>query len=51
MDDFVEMERLASLPSPKMDQTTGKLDVSSEKRIVGGEDKISLEQAIAKMDS
>lgn len=51
MDDFAEMERLASLPSPKMDQTTGKLDVSSEKSIVGGEDKTSLEETIAKRDS
>lgn len=51
MDDFAEMERLASLPSPKMDQTTGKLDVSSEKSIVGGEDKTSLEETIAKKDS
>lgn len=51
MDDFAEMERLASLPSPKMDQTTGKLDVSSEKSVVGGEDKTSLEETIAKRDS
>ena len=43
MDSFAKMERLASLPSPKMDQTTGKFDVSSEKNIVGGEDKTSLE--------
>lgn len=51
MDDFAEMERLASLPSPKMDQTTGKLDVSSKKSIVGGEDKTSLEETVAKRDS
>lgn len=51
MDDFAEMERLASLPSPKMDQTTGKLDISSEKSIVRGENKTSLEEAIAKRDS
>ena len=51
MDDFAEMERLASLPSPKMDQTTGKLDVSSEKSIAGGEYKTYLEDTIAKKDS
>ena len=48
MDDFAEMERLASLPSPKTDQTTRKLDVSSEKSIVGGEYKTSLEETIEK---
>ena len=51
MDDFAEMERLASLASPKMDQTTRKLDVSRQKIIVGGEDKTSLEETIAKKDS
>ena len=50
MDEFVEMERLASLPSPKMEQTTGKLDVSSEKSIVGGEYKTYLKETIAKRD-
>ena len=51
MDEFVEMERLDSLPSPKMDQKTRKLDVSCEKSIVGGEDKTSLEETIEKRDS
>ena len=51
MDDFAKMERLSSLPSQKMDQTTRKLDVSSEKSIVGGEDEAYLEETIAKRDS
>ncbi|XP_057819794.1 filament-like plant protein 4 [Cryptomeria japonica] len=51
MDDFTEMEKLASLPSPKMDQTIGKLDDRSEKGVVGTEEKIFLEETLAKRDS
>ncbi|KAH9307592.1 hypothetical protein KI387_035503, partial [Taxus chinensis] len=51
MDDFTEMEKLASLPAPNLDQTIVKLDDSIEKGVVGIENKISREETLAKRDS
>eukprot|EP01018_Ginkgo_biloba_P020015 Gb_02939 [translate_table: standard] len=50
MNDFTEMERLASLPSSKMGHTTEKFDDLTENNIGGREDKASLEETLTKRD-
>lgn len=58
MDDFLQMEKLASMPSARLGQTgIEKVDKLTEKNVVGGlsassvqEDKVSLEETLAQRE-